>query len=77
MTWLLVLIVYAAPDRAVDWDGPWQYGMSKLAERQFASEAECRNNAVQMIGRIHQGMMAPIRYQCISVPTSLPKGAPR
>jgi hypothetical protein len=75
--WLLVLAVYAAPPDAVDWDGPWDLGMTKLLDQQFDSEAECRNFAVQLIGRMHQGMLAPMRYRCVAVESGLPKGAPR
>jgi hypothetical protein len=76
-TWLLILVVYAAPPDAVDWDGPWDFGMTQVVDTQFRSEAECRNSAVQLIGKLHQGMLAPIRYRCVEVPASLPKGAPR
>jgi hypothetical protein len=75
--WLLVLAVYAAPPDAVDWDGPWDLGMTKLLDRQFNTEAECRNFAVQLIGRMHEGMLAPMRYRCVGVESALPKGAPR
>ena len=77
MTWLLIIAVYLAPDNAVDWDGPWQLGHQKLVDQQFSSEAECRNSAIQLVGRLHQGMLAPIRYQCVAVPAALPKGASR
>lgn len=77
MVWLLVLVVYAAPANAVDWDGPWKFGMTHVVEDQFATEAACRNSATQTIGRLHQGMLAPIRYRCVAVPAGLPKGASR
>lgn len=77
MTWLLVFVVYAAPADAVDWDGPWEIGMTQVAEEQFSTEASCRTRAIQVIGRIHQDMLAPIRFRCIPVETTLPKGAPR
>ena len=75
--WLLVLVIYGAPPDAVDWDGPWKFGTAQVPERQFASEAECRNTAIELIGRLHQGMLAPIRFQCVEMPAELPKGAPR
>lgn len=75
--WILVLVVYGAPPNAVDWDGPWKIMMTKAAEQQYSSEAECRNSAIQIIGKIHQGMLAPVRYRCIEVPAELPAGAPR
>jgi hypothetical protein len=30
MKWLLVRAVYAAPPDAVDWDGPWELGMTTV-----------------------------------------------
>lgn len=77
MTWLLIITMYLAPDGARDWDGPWELGPPKLLERQFGSEAECRNTAIQLIGKVHQGMLAPLRYHCVAVPSTLPEGAPR
>lgn len=77
MVWLLVLVAYSAPDGAVNWNGPWQLGRSNLSERRYASEAECRNSAIQIIGKIHEGMLAPIRYRCVGVPSTLPEDAPR
>jgi hypothetical protein len=75
--WILVLAMYGAPPDAVDWDGPWTYMETKVLERQFSSEAECRNTAIKLIGDIHQGLLAPIRYRCVELPAGLPKGAPR
>lgn len=77
MVWILVLLVYGAPPNAVDWDGPWKLWTTQVPDRQFQSEAECRNSAIQLTGKIHQGILAPIRYQCIEVPATLAKGAPR
>ena len=77
MKWVLVFVIYAAPADAVDWDGPWEIGMTRMVEETFDTEAECRTTAIQTIGRIHQGMLAPIRYRCIPVEAGLPKGAPR
>lgn len=57
--WILVLAMYGAPPDAVDWDGPWTYMETKVLERQFTSEAECRNTAIKLIGDIHQGLLAP------------------
>lgn len=77
MKWLLLLTIFAAPDDAVDWDGPWTLGMARLMEEQFATEAECRNTAIQLMARLHEGMLAPIRYRCIPMEATLPRGAPR
>ena len=77
MSWILVLAIYQAPPDAVDWDGPWKIGMTRAMETVYATQADCRNEAIQLIGRLHQGMLAPIRYRCVEVPSALPKGAPR
>lgn len=77
MVWLLILIVYKAPPDAVDWNGPWTFGMTHVVDERFSSEAECRNAAIQTIGRVHQGMLAPIRFRCVPVEAALPEGAPR
>ena len=80
MVWLMVFMVYAAPDNsAVNWNGPWKLGFSRAseAEQVFQSEADCRNSAIQFIGRMHQGMLAPIRFKCVAFEASLPRGAPR
>lgn len=75
--WILVLAIYSAPPDAVDFDGPWQFWTTKVPEKQYASEAACRNDAIEIIGRIHQGMLAPVRFRCVEIEASLPKGAPR
>jgi len=70
-------IIYAAPDNAVDYDGPCEIGMVQSVETVFGSEAECRTQAIQTIGRLCEGMLAPIRFRCVAVEERLPKGAPR
>ena len=77
MVWLLVIVIYSAPGNAVDWDGPWKFDGSRPFQRTFTSEAECRNTAIQFIGDMHQGMLAPMRFRCVSFEAALPKGAPR
>jgi hypothetical protein len=77
MKWFLILVVYVAPNNAINWNGPWKLGWSDMVEKPFSSEAECRAAAKLTIAKIHKGMLAPIRYRCVSVDTSLPKGAPR
>ena len=52
MVWLLIFSIYVAPDNAQDWDGPWKLDQSRVLGSPFASEAECRNNAVQFIGKM-------------------------
>jgi hypothetical protein len=77
-TWIIVLLVYAAPPNAVDWPGPWTKGMMIAGKDFFRTEGKCRNAAVAWIGRVHaEGMLAPARFQCVPFPNSLPVGAPR
>jgi hypothetical protein len=77
MVWLMILIAYAAPDDAVNWNGPWTAGVAHVTDERFRSQAECRNAAIQAIGRIHQAMLAPIRFRCVPVEATLPVGAAR
>ena len=77
MIWLMVFWVYAAPNSAVNWDGPWNFGMSRTLDTTFRDEASCRNAAITFIAKMHEGMLAPMRFRCIPIQGSLPKGAPR
>ena len=77
MIWLVVLNFYAAPPNAVDWNGPWKLGTSRINDRQFATEAQCRNAAIELVGQMHQGMLAPIRFKCVGIAAGLPVDAPR
>ncbi len=77
MVWIILLSIYAAPPNATNWDGPWTLGMSRAVEQTFRSEGECRNSAIQLIGKMHQGMLAPMRFKCVRVDATLPEGAPR
>lgn len=72
MTWVGVLVVYAAPEDAVNWHGPWTRGMTIAGKNFFASEAECRADTEVRIKAIHQGMKAPTLYQCVPFQESLP-----
>lgn len=77
-TWVIVLLVYAAPPTAVAWPGPWTKGMVLAGKDFFRSEGECRTAAVQWIGRLYAGgMLGPARFQCVPFPDGLPVGAPR
>ena len=76
MKWLLVIAIYAAPADAVDWDGPWKIGMTKAFDT-YQTEAECRTFAIRFIAKMHDGMLAPMRYRCVGLEAGLPKGAPR
>lgn len=77
MKWLLIISIYAAPADAVDWDGPWELGMTQLMDDPFNSAAECRTFAIQLIAKMHEGMLAPMRYRCVPIEANLPEGAPR
>jgi len=77
VVWALVFMVFHAPNDTINWDGPWTAGQAIAQDQVFASEDECRNYAIEFIGRMHQGMLAPMRYACVEFPSTLPKGAPR
>ena len=78
MKWLLIIGFYAVPPDAVDWDGPWKLGMTKMLEdERFVSEAECRYRAIMLIADLHKKMLAPIRFRCVSINAGLPEGASR
>jgi hypothetical protein len=75
--WVLLLGIYAAPANAINWDGPWESGMFVADEKPLKSEEECQKKAKFMISKMHNEMLAPIRFKCVAFDQSLPKGAPR
>jgi hypothetical protein len=79
MVWFLVFHIYVAPADAVDWNGPWNLDdkPALTAERYFNSQSECEALAKELISKMHEGMLAPMRYNCVAIPSSLPKGAER
>jgi hypothetical protein len=77
LKWLLMFAVYTAPPDALNWDGPWELGMTISSEKQFESEEACRNTAISFKSEMQKGMLAPIRFRCVSFDTGLPKGALR
>ena len=75
--WLLILIVYTAPSDAVNWNGSWKLGPAVLREERFSSEADCLAAAYEIKTKLNQGMLAPVRYQCLGVDAGLPADVPR
>lgn len=75
--WLLILMVYTAPSDAVNWKGSWEFGPAVLREERFRSEANCLDAGYQIKSKLNEGMLAPVRYQCIKADAWLPAGAPR
>lgn len=75
--WLLVLMIYTAPSGAVNWKGAWELGPAVLRDERFSSEADCLAAGYEIKSSLNQGMLAPVRYQCISVDAGLPAGAQR
>lgn len=75
--WLLILMVYTAPSDAVNWKGAWELGPAVLRDERFSSEANCLAAGMKIKSQINQGMLAPVRYQCIGVDAGLPAGAMR
>lgn len=70
--WVSILLVYAAPDNAVNWHGPWTRGMTFAGKNFYPTEAECKNDTDGWIGRLHEGMKAPVLYRCVPFQESLP-----
>ena len=79
MHWFLIFHIYVAPADAVNWEGPWTLDdkPALTADRYYNSQAECEAMAKKFIDKMHEGMLAPMRYNCVGIPASLPKGAPR
>ncbi len=75
--WLLLLVAYGAPPDAVNWKGPWEFGLAVLREERFANEADCLITGMQIKAKLNEGMLAPVRYHCIRVDAGLPAGAAR
>ena len=75
MKWVLLFVVYAAPDDAVNWNGPWEAGMVQASEAFFDSFQSCKAEGKRIKDRIHEGMRAPIRYHCVPVDAELAEGA--
>ena len=75
--WLLIVVLYAAPRDAVNCQGSWGLGMTRLLERHFENKAECLASGKEVKFRLNQAMLAPVRLHCIRIPRGLPVGAPR
>lgn len=70
-------MVYTAPSDAVNWYGSWELGPAVLRDERFSSEANCLSAGFEIKSKLNQGMLAPVRYQCIEVDAGLPAGATR
>jgi len=75
--WIMVMVVYGGPYDSENWDGPWDFATARAAEKAFKTEADCRNSAIQLIAHMHEGMLAPMRFECVPFAANLPKGTPR
>ena len=77
MIWFLIISIYAAPPDAMSYDGPWVVRLTNMEAQPFRTMADCRNAAIEKIARLHEGMMAPMRYRCVPMAARLPAGARR
>ena len=75
--WILIFMIYTAPDDAIDWDGPWELGFHFVPDARFDTSEECRLTAEAHIKKTQESMKAPQRFQCVAVDAVLPKGAER
>ena len=49
---------------SIDWDGPWEFGMSLAPETGVAHrKLNAGIRAIELIDKPHQGMLAPMRFQ--------------
>jgi len=75
--WLLILMVYTAPSDAINWKGAWELGPAIIRDERFSSEEDCLTAGHEIKSKLNQGMLAPVRYQCLRADAGLPPGAPR
>ena len=75
--WLLLIAIYVAPPDAVDWQGSWELGLTRLDEKHYASEKDCLDAGAKLKSRLNEGMLAPVRYHCIQIPGELPADVDR
>ena len=66
--WLLILVVYFAPPDSVDWNGPFELGLARISEEHFTTEELCLNRGKEIKAELGNGMLAPVRYQCLMFP---------
>ena len=75
--WLLVIAIYVAPADAVNWNGSWELGMTRLMEQRYETEAACLSGGEELKARLNEGMLAPVRHHCMEVAGVLPAGIDR
>ena len=75
--WLLLFAIYVAPPDAVDWQGPWELGMTRLMEQHYASKKDCLDAGAKVKSRLNEGMLAPVRYHCVEIAGELSSGIAR
>ena len=75
--WFLLVAIYTAPADAVNWQGSWELGITRLKEQGFESEAACLSAGAELKANLNEGMLAPVRYHCIKLPSQLPAGIDR
>jgi clan AA aspartic protease (TIGR02281 family) len=73
LTWVPLLMLYAAPYNSIDWHGPWTRN-SVLAPEDFffPSKIACAKDTERRIAKLNEDMKAPILYQCVPFQESLP-----
>ena len=69
--WILVILIYFAPSDAVDWQGSYELGIAETHKEHFTSERSCLDKGEAMKTVFNEGALAPFRYQCLAVPSSM------
>ena len=75
--WLLLIAIYVAPPDAVNWQGSWELGITRLMEQHYETEKACLSGGEELKARLNEGMLAPVRFHCIQLPGELPAGIDR
>ena len=69
--WLLVILVYFAPPDAVDWQGSYELGISRIHQENFTTEKSCQDKGEAIKTVFNEGALAPFRYRCLEVPSQI------
>ena len=64
--WLLIIALYAAPQMQLIGKAH-ELSMTKLVDHHFESEAECLVHGLDIKSKLNEGMLAPVRFHCISI----------
>lgn len=67
--WILIYLIYFAPPDAVDWQGSYELGISRIHQERFTTERSCLDEGEKVQAIFNEGALAPFRYRCLEVPS--------